>query len=130
MDPVDCDGNGPEYLTNFEGNSFSNEVVFEWFVPVSNYILKKVELWKGSNDRVVSGFEVTFGPDDASFTNWPPLTYFFGNKDLNEDNQSVEFTIDGELKDIKDIEICFDNLNDPTSPNADFEGFRFTLFNG
>ena len=76
---------------------------------------------------MASGFEVTFSPDNDSITNWPPqLTYFFGNKDLEEDKASVEFTIDGVINEIKDIDICIDPTNN--GPGNDFEGFRFTLF--
>ena len=129
LDPVDCNGNGPEYLTNFEGNSFGNPETQEWHIPYKNYILKKVELWKGSRDRVVSGFEVTFGPDNDSIMGWPEVTQFFGNKDLNEDNESVTFVDGSQINEIKDIEFCFDFINNPTAAGGDFEGFRFTLFN-
>ena len=108
LDPVDCDGNGPEYLTNFQGNSFSNPVTQEWYIPFKNYVLTKVELWKGADDRVVSGFELTFSPDNDGITGWPVVTQLFGNKDLEEDKASVEFTIDGVVNEIKDIEFCID----------------------
>ena len=92
--------------------------------------MKKVELWKGSRDRVVSGFEVTFAPDNDSITGWPEVTQFFGNKGLNEDNESVTFVDGSEIVEITDIEFCFDNTNNPNAIGKDLEGFRFTLENG
>ena len=46
LDAVDCDGNGPTYLNNYIGNSFSNPIVDDYYVRYTNYILTKVELWK------------------------------------------------------------------------------------
>ena len=54
------------------------------------------------------------------------VTQLFGNKDLEEDKASVEFTIGGVVKEIKDIELCIDGVG-TSSTGSDFEGFRFTL---
>ena len=120
---------GPEYLDNFEGDCSGNAVTQEWYVPVKNYILTKVELFKGGGDTAVSGFEVTFAPDNDDLINWPEVKYLFGNKDLTENTESKEFTIDGELQEIKDIEYCIDGLGS-NGVDGDLEGFRFTLFSG
>ena len=67
LEEVGCETNGyePEYLTNFEGVSYSNQEIHEWYVPYKNYILTKVRLWTGfGNNNVASGFEVTFSPDN------------------------------------------------------------------
>ena len=82
----------------------------------------------------MSGFEVTFSPDSKDITGWPEVTQLFGNKDLDDTVESVEFNefnIGGVTNEIKHIEYCIDKTNSPEpSMHSDFEGFRFTLFSG
>ena len=79
----------------------------------------------------MSGFEVTFSPDSKDITGWPEVTQLFGNKELVDTVESVEFNIGGVTNEITQIEYCIDKKNRPEdNVHIDFEGFRFTLSSG
>ena len=126
LDSVDCNGDGPNYLENIVGNSGDNPVVDEWYPQYKQYILTKVEMWKSWVHT--TGFEMTFEPEFDDMENWPIVTHMFGNKELTEYQESVTFKDnDGNNREIKELEICLDTKYINVL-QADFEGFRFTMF--
>ena len=75
-----------------------------------------------------TGFEMTFEPEFDDMENWPIVTHMFGNKELDEYQESFTFKDDdGNNLEIKELEICVDTKYASVN-QADFEGFRFTLF--
>ena len=81
LDPVDCDFDGALFLENYQTGVTGDNIEYdEWYVPIKNYILSKVVIYKKWANT--SGFEVTFTPDNDSLENWPDLTHVFGYTEL------------------------------------------------
>ena len=121
LDPVDCDNDGALKLENFQTGVTGDNIEYdEWYVPIKNYILSKVVIYK--QYAVTSGFEVTYTPDNDSLENWPDLTHVFGYTELEEEKETFDIVnSDGEKAEVKELEFCM---------KYGFKGMRLTLYNG
>ena len=103
------------YFTSTTGDNPEDD---EWYVPIKNYILSKVEIYKEGS--LTSGFKVTYTPDNDDLVNWPDLTHLFGYTELQEDIESYDFVnLDNEKVEVKELEFCM---------RWGFKGLRFTLY--